>query len=227
MPIDECAAGCANLPGDYRLPQGCDIVAVNPQVLSAQMRATQPDEFEPRNVCASEPATLPDMQEPRPSDEGLPPGGLGRRQLCADLCQGHGVGPGRGTGPPTQSGWPPPPPPRERKPRPAPTSTSTAAASSTADGLTEEERAFIQETKSYELGLNIAASTHSRMRTWCWKKFVWMVRVKLAVEKEGDRRWRRNPRWLAQLLGKEVAALWGHFGSMRQRMHSSDMAKLM
>ena len=50
---------------------------------------------------------------------------------------------------------------------------------------------------SEELGLNIAASTTSRMRTWCWKKFVWMVRIKAAVEKDGDRRWKRNRRWPA------------------------------
>ncbi|CAE6971831.1 unnamed protein product [Symbiodinium sp. CCMP2456] len=65
---------------------------------------------------------------------------------------------------------------------------------------------------SEELGLNIAGSTASRMRTWCWKKLVWMVRIKHAVERDGDRRWKRNRRWLAGLLGKEIASLFGHFG---------------
>ena len=54
---------------------GCirPVVAANPQVLSAQMRASQPNEFESRNICASESSSVPDMQEPRLSDKGLPP----------------------------------------------------------------------------------------------------------------------------------------------------------
>ncbi|CAE7238450.1 TY4B-J, partial [Symbiodinium sp. CCMP2456] len=68
---------------------------------------------------------------------------------------------------------------------------------------------------SNEVALNLVASTASRMRTYLWKKLVWQARVKAAVEAEGNRRWKRNPRWLSMLLGKEVAFLFGHFGAMR------------
>ncbi|CAE7331761.1 unnamed protein product [Symbiodinium microadriaticum] len=80
---------------------------------------------------------------------------------------------------------------------------------------------------SYEVAMNLVASTASRMRVYLWKKIVWQARVKAAVEAEGSRRWKRNPRWLAMLLGKEVASLFGHFGAMRQRMQAPDAWSLM
>ena len=33
---------------------------------------------------------------------------------------------------------------------------------------------------------------------------------------------RLNPKWLSYLLSYEIAALWGHFGSMRQRLRNTD-----
>ena len=71
---------------------------------------------------------------------------------------------------------------------------------------------------SMEVGLNIAHSVASRMRTFMWKKFLWQLRVKAAVEKTVGPQgagWKRNPRWLSLL---EVGSLWGHVGSLRQKI---------
>ncbi|OLP94025.1 hypothetical protein AK812_SmicGene23987 [Symbiodinium microadriaticum] len=80
---------------------------------------------------------------------------------------------------------------------------------------------------SAEVGLNLAAATRSRMVTFGWKRMLWQLRVKQAIEQEGTKRWKRNPRWLAMLFGKEVAALWGHFGAMRQKINNPDVWHLM
>ena len=65
------------------------------------------------------------------------------------------------------------------------------------------------------LWLSFSLGTRSRMVTFGWKRFRWQLRIKAAIEKEGNRRWKRNPRWLAKLLAREVGALWGHMGAMR------------
>lgn len=81
---------------------------------------------------------------------------------------------------------------------------------------------------SQEVAMNLVFSTASRMRVFLWKKLVWQLRVKDAVEKTARGvKWKRNPRWLAMLFSKEVAALWGHFGSMRQRLNNKDVWHLM
>ena len=51
-----------------------------------------------------------------------------------------------------------------------------------------------------------------------WKTFVWMIRVRAAVRSEfGEHtKWRRNPRWLMGLFGRQLASLWGHVGAARQ-----------
>lgn len=68
--------------------------------------------------------------------------------------------------------------------------------------------------------INVMCSVQSRLRTFIWKKFVWLLRVRNAIhiESKGKAAWRRNHRWLAMLFSKEIAALWGHFGAMRQKM---------
>lgn len=73
---------------------------------------------------------------------------------------------------------------------------------------------------SNDLVTNIMRSTQSRLLTFQWKKMVWQLRVRAAVAEEsrGRAQWKRNPRWLDMLIGKEIAALWGHFGSMRQKL---------
>ena len=81
-----------------------------------------------------------------------------------------------------------------------------------------------------ELGcgpVNIAASTRSRMVTFGWKRFLWQLRIKAAVEKAGDRCWKRSIRWLAKLLAREVGALWGHMGATRQKLNNPDVYHMM
>lgn len=73
---------------------------------------------------------------------------------------------------------------------------------------------------SEDIGFNILRSVQSRLLTFQWKKLVWLLRVRSAVHQESHGRavWKRNPRWLDLLLAREVAALWGHFGAMRQKL---------
>ena len=77
---------------------------------------------------------------------------------------------------------------------------------------------------SDDLACNVMKTTVSRFRTYLWKKLLWQMRVKMAVqiESKGRATWKRNPRWLSLLLSYEVASLWGHFGAMRQRLRSAD-----
>ena len=50
---------------------------------------------------------------------------------------------------------------------------------------------------------------------------MWQARVKAALAAVyPSARWKKNQRWLAMLLGKEVASLWGHLGAMGQRLHA-------
>ena len=78
---------------------------------------------------------------------------------------------------------------------------------------------------SNDLVMNIMRSVQSRLLALQWKKVVWQMRVKKAVEIEGHGKlkWRRNPRWISLMIGAEVATLWGHFGAMRQKMRAPDV----
>ena len=67
---------------------------------------------------------------------------------------------------------------------------------------------------SQEVALNMVFAMGSRMRTFLWKKLLWQLRVKSAVDRIQGARWKRNPRWLAMLLSKEVGAIWGHYGAL-------------
>jgi len=82
---------------------------------------------------------------------------------------------------------------------------------------------------SGEVAINMVHSMKSRMVTFLWKKLCWQLRVKEAVrqESQGRAKWRKNPRWLSEMLGREVAALYGHFGAMRQRLRAPDVQNLM
>lgn len=81
---------------------------------------------------------------------------------------------------------------------------------------------------SQEVALNLAASVKARMSTFLWKKMLWQLRVKKAVERTyPGATWKRNRRWLAILMGKEVAALWGHMGAMRKQMWTPKAWELM
>ncbi|CAE7410031.1 TY5A, partial [Symbiodinium microadriaticum] len=46
----------------------------------------------------------------------------------------------------------------------------------------------LSQVWSWDVALNIAASTKSRLVTFGWKRMLWQLRVKAAVEAEGDRR---------------------------------------
>lgn len=81
---------------------------------------------------------------------------------------------------------------------------------------------------SYEVPFNLIGSVRSRMVTFMWKKLVWQMRMKIAVEKSmPGARWKKNKRWLAMLFGKEIAGLWGHLGAARQRMYAPVAVDLM
>ena len=59
---------------------------------------------------------------------------------------------------------------------------------------------------------NMQLMLRSRLLTFQWKKLVWLQRSKVAFESH-QISWRRNPRWLSQMFGREVAWMWGHLGS--------------
>lgn len=82
---------------------------------------------------------------------------------------------------------------------------------------------------SSEVALNMVHSMRSRMVIFLWKKLCWQLRVKEAVrqESQGRAKWRKNPRWLSEMLGREVAALYGHYGAMCQRLRAPDVQNLM
>eukprot|EP00435_Cladocopium_sp_Y103_P050362 s914_g15.t1 len=74
---------------------------------------------------------------------------------------------------------------------------------------------------SLEVPFNMVECLRSRMMVFMWKKMFWELRVKQAVEGSvPGARWKKNRRWLAGLLAKEVGSLYGHYGAMRQRLTS-------
>ena len=81
---------------------------------------------------------------------------------------------------------------------------------------------------SGEVAINIVESFRSRMIAYLWKKLLWQLRVKDAVTVMcPGAKWKKNPRWLAKLLGQEIASQWGHLGALRQRLHSPASLALM
>lgn len=86
----------------------------------------------------------------------------------------------------------------------------------------------LSHSYSEEVAINMVGCFRNRMVIYLWKKLLWQLRVKDAVERTmAGARWKRNPRWLAMLLGKEVAFWWGHFGALRQRLHAPVALPLM
>jgi len=107
---------------------------------------------------------------------------------------------------------------------------ATKAKRATQAALTGEAADFpsLSHVWSSEMAMNMVFSLASRMRVFLWKKLLWQLRVKDAVERTmKGARWKRNPRWLSRLLGKEVAAVYGHYGAMRQKMNNPDTWHLM
>ena len=95
--------------------------------------------------------------------------------------------------------------------------------------LTGEQANFpsLSHMWSQEVAMNMVFAMASRMRTFLWKKLLWQLRVKSAVDRMQGARWKRNPRWLAMLLSKEVGAIWGHYGALRQKLNNPDILYLM
>lgn len=70
--------------------------------------------------------------------------------------------------------------------------------------------------------LNLVGAIRSKML-----KLLWQARVKEAVETvHAGARWKKNPRWLSQMYGKEVAWVWGHVGALRQKINSPQVYPL-
>ena len=83
----------------------------------------------------------------------------------------------------------------------------------------------LSHSYSEEVAINMVWCFRSKMITYLWKKMFWQLRVK-RISMPGAR-WKKNHRWLAMLLGKEVAFWWGHLGALRQRMHAPVALPLM
>ncbi len=63
--------------------------------------------------------------------------------------------------------------------------------------------------------LNVRAALASRLMAYKWRMFVKMALIRQAHLLESVKH-KRNPRWLARSLGKEMAWVWGHAGSAVQ-----------
>eukprot|EP00438_Fugacium_kawagutii_P036584 Skav211981 [mRNA] locus=scaffold1330:233097:236289:- [translate_table: standard] len=66
-------------------------------------------------------------------------------------------------------------------------------------------------TVSSDAVFNASWIIHGRLVTHKWKQLTWMLRIKEAFI-ENRMTWKRNPRWLALMFSREMAALWGHIG---------------
>ena len=66
---------------------------------------------------------------------------------------------------------------------------------------------------------NCSLVLRTRLKVFQWKKLVWQVRARLAISHY--RVWRKNPRWLALMFAKEMAALWGTVGSATQLLRGT------
>ncbi|CAE7399266.1 ppiA [Symbiodinium sp. CCMP2456] len=215
MPVDECEDVQHALPDDFKLPAGCDIMPLCkgphrtkdcPNILDSDDEGFSKVSTQSEMAVDAEEADRMARKKPQP-----------RRMLepkAAATSSGEQVIPE------LASALTPEEVQFLNKRR-----SKAAAAKSRAEtkkALTGEQADYpsLSHVWANEVCLNLACSVRSRMRTFLWKKFVWQLRVKAAIEREQSKRWKRNPRWLAMLTGREVAALWGHLGSMRQKINS-------
>ena len=88
--------------------------------------------------------------------------------------------------------------------------------------LTGSEAPFPTLSKEFsdDITFNIMLSLKAQLITFKWKLMLLLLRAKQAVEAEKSLRWKRNPRWIMNLHGRHVAALWGHLGAARQLCHN-------
>jgi hypothetical protein len=66
-------------------------------------------------------------------------------------------------------------------------------------------------TRSEDVAFNISNVIRARMVTFKWKQLTWMLRARAAFQ-QSKMTWKHHPRWLAMMLSKDVASLWGHLG---------------
>jgi hypothetical protein len=66
--------------------------------------------------------------------------------------------------------------------------------------------------RSMDAALNVAWELHARLVTFKWKVLLLGLRMRQAI----GARWRRNTRWQAALLGRELAAIYGTMGAASQ-----------
>ena len=69
---------------------------------------------------------------------------------------------------------------------------------------------------SDDITFNMLRSLQAQTLTFKWKMLLLLMRVRNAVEADGRRRWKRNPRWILHMHGRHLASIWGHVGSARQ-----------
>ena len=137
--------------------------------------------------------------------------------------------------------------PRTRRTTPTPSPTTTAEANAPpqananaargkkgtfkVNALTDHDAPFptLSTRFSDDVVINMMLSLQSKLFTFKWKLFLIMMRVKRGVEIEmaPATRWKRNPKWLMQMLGKECASMRGHLGAARQLCNSHKLLHLM
>ncbi|CAE7425559.1 psaC, partial [Symbiodinium necroappetens] len=102
----------------------------------------------------------------------------------------------------------------------ASTRTTKAKAPPRQGALTDLAAPFpsLSNKFSEDVVINMMLSLQGKLFAFKWKTFLMMLRVKMAVNREMGPSvgWRRNPKWLMQLLGRECASIWGHMGAARQ-----------
>ncbi|CAE7829188.1 unnamed protein product [Symbiodinium microadriaticum] len=241
MPVDECEPLCADLPEDFMLPKGVDVTAISPTVLQLE---SPPNDSSHRSGEAHgildrerriaeisdesfDKVSMPvDQEEKDPMTRKKP---AGRRKLLTPKPEGNAETTSNELAVPNADILPPAM--ETLTPDEIQLLNKRRARAATAKTKAQARRALTGEQADYpslshvwanEVALNVACSVHSRMRTYLWKKFLWQLRVKAAIEKETGKRWKKNQRWLGLLFSREIAYFFGHFGAMRQKLNSPE-----
>ena len=95
-------------------------------------------------------------------------------------------------------------------------------------GLTGDLQDFapLDGTRSQDPTENFKQTLTARLATYHWKKFVWLLRAKVAFFAEGMPLRRRPARWLGLMLAKDVSAIWGQLGGATQALRGPRGAEL-
>ena len=157
-------------------------------------------------AAAAQQATLPPTPRRRPApqaDLGAAPGGPGpSASVRADSQEVIETTPTRGTQHSSGTGKPGRRRPQDKR--------LTGASN---------ETAMFGGQRAADVVENCSLVLRTRLKVFQWKKLVWQVRARLAISHY--RVWRKNPRWLALMFAKEMAALWGTVGSAAQLLRGT------